>query len=127
MHCKTEKSTRTVVALQVVQAFLYFIAFAIVLTAAGLFSRALSHFNSMIEGRDVCLLFKADQMTNPSPFICYGAIAIEALAGVGLMILVIVSILKIALKMMKLVKKSHLIFCMPSDHFCLLVYAKVYL
>ena len=120
MHCKRENSTRTVLLLQIVQAILYFIAFSLVLTAAGLFSRALSHLNTIIEERDVCLLFKADYMPNPSPFICYSAIAIEALTGVGLMVLVIVSFLKIALEMIKLVKKSDIIFYMLCDHFCLI-------
>ena len=121
MYFKRERSTATVIVLQIAQAILYFIAFALVLVAAGLFSRALTHINTNIIEleRDVCILFITDSTSNPSPSICHSAIAIEALTGVGLMVLVIMSILKIALEMIKLVKEMRTYFSMLCDHLCI--------
>ena len=101
---KQEKSSKSVLILQTVSTFLYFLAFVLAITAAGLFGKAQSNVKRDL-GMEYCVLFYKEDNLMPSTSTCRYSIAGEVLACVGLCTLIVLSILKMAAGFMKSVDK----------------------
>ena len=99
-----EKSSKTVVILQVITLIFYFLTFVLLITAAGLFGKGQSIVNEDIQ-TEVCFLFFAEDNDEPSTANCGYAIAGEVLAAIGLGILLAIGIVKMVIGLMKLVFK----------------------
>lgn len=97
---KQEKSSKSVLILQTVSTVLYFLALVLAITAAGLFGKAQSRVKSDM-GMEYCALFYKEDNLVPSTSTCRYSIAGEVLAGVGLCVLIILSILKMAAGFMR--------------------------
>ena len=97
---KQEKSSKPVLILQTISTFLYFLAFVLAITAAGLFGKAQSRVTNDA-GMEYCVLFFKEDNLFPSTSTCRYSIAGEVLVAVGLCTLIILSILKMAAGFMK--------------------------
>ena len=83
---------------------LFFLSFGLALTAAGLFGSANARVNENTEGSDYCYLFVKGSFTDhASSSTCNYAIAGEVVAAFGLLVLIHLSIVKMATCLIKLV------------------------
>ena len=82
---------------------LFFLAFGLALTAAGLFVSANARANEHTEGSDNCYLFVKLKGSSASPSTCNYAIAGEVVTAFGLLVLILLSIVKMATCLIKLV------------------------
>ena len=104
MECKREKSSMTVIILQVILIVLYAVGFVFAIIAIGLFGKAQDDLKKALGNKDYCSLFFKDFNENRSSN-CNYVFAGEVLTAIGLAVLLILSIVKTVFGFMKLVEK----------------------
>ena len=110
MECKREKSSMTVIILQIVLSVLYTVEFAFVIITIGLFGKPqhdLQESSKQSGHKVMCLLFYEDGKV-PSTSNCNYVFAGEVLTATGLVVLLILSIIKILCGLMKLAQMHRL-------------------
>ena len=104
MECKREKSSTTVIILQIVLSVLYTVEFVFVIITIALFGKAQQDLQK--SNKATCLLFYEDGRASNCNYVFAG----EVLTATGLAVLLILSIIKMLCGLMKLAQMHRVKF-----------------